>query len=362
MSDTEVGSKGDSDYARDAAIANLIGDIDELENKLKNAKERLLDLQTVKLPGATELLPLQTLQADKRPLFCSFPPFPPLFTRSSLACDFSHHNLLLLSDSALPLGSFAYSSGLESYIAHHHYYYKSRRGSDQTIALSIFRPFLYLSLESVTSFAVPYVLAASRSPSRLVELDNDFDASTLCAVARRSSLSQGRALLTIWRKALRYSSSARPDSTHRTDDGKHATSVTATECLISFSSLLNNAESSSDSTTNPSSNSDWETVNGHFAPLWGTVCTSLSLPTHQTAYLFLLNHAKMICSAAVRAGLVGPYQAQYILAGPELQVFLAEECLKRIWDRQVEDAEQVVPMMDLWMGRHELLYTRIFNS
>jgi urease accessory protein UreF len=32
------------------------------------------------------------------------------------------------------------------------------------------------------------------------------------------------------------------------------------------------------------------------------------------------------------------------------------------WFLQPEDAGQVVPALDLWLGRHELLYSRIFNS
>jgi urease accessory protein len=40
-------------------------------------------------------------------------------TPISLPLGPSIHNLLLLADSALPLGSFAYSNGLESFLAHH---------------------------------------------------------------------------------------------------------------------------------------------------------------------------------------------------------------------------------------------------
>jgi len=32
------------------------------------------------------------------------------------------------------------------------------------------------------------------------------------------------------------------------------------------------------------------------------------------------------------------------------------------WETEPEDAGQVVPVLDLWVGRHELLYSRIFNS
>jgi urease accessory protein len=32
------------------------------------------------------------------------------------------------------------------------------------------------------------------------------------------------------------------------------------------------------------------------------------------------------------------------------------------WERETEDAGQCVPVMDVWVGRHERLYSRIFNS
>lgn len=81
----------------------------------------------------------------------------------------------------------------------------------------------------------------------------------------------------------------------------------------------------------------------------------------QAAYVFLLGHVKALVSAAVRAGLFGPYQAQRILGGGEVQVCLAD-AVEREWDTPVEEAGQSVPVMDLWIGRHELLYSRIFNS
>jgi len=87
----------------------------------------------------------------------------------------------------------------------------------------------------------------------------------------------------------------------------------------------------------------------------------MGLPLSQTAYVFLFNHAKAVLSAAVRAGVMGPYQAQGFLAGRGLQERI-EGCVNREWETRVEDAGQVVPMMDLWVGRHELLYSRIFNS
>lgn len=247
----------------------------------------------------------------------------------------SHHSLLLLSDSALPLGSFAYSSGLESYIAHH------KPLPPHITPLSSFGSFLRLSIESIGFTNVPYVLASFRHPIQIDQLDNDLDASTPCTVARRASVAQGRALLNVWEKALRQ-------SINHSCTG----ALAAAECIKSFARTLKLSALSSE---------DIADVNGHFAPLWGAVCLALGLEIQQVAYLFLFNHAKMVLSAAVRASVMGPYQAQSILAGQHLQTQI-RTCLARVWDVHPEDAGQVVPSMDLWVGRHELLYSRIFNS
>lgn len=66
-------------------------------------------------------------------------------------------------------------------------------------------------------------------------------------------------------------------------------------------------------------------------------------------------------SAAVRASVMGPYQAQGVLASGWLQGEI-RAAMDGSWDVSIEEAGQGVPVMDLWMGRHEVLYSRIFNS
>ena len=244
------------------------------------------------------------------------------------------HHLLLLSDSALPLGSFAYSSGLESYLAHH----KSLVPNCSQIAL--FHRFIQLSIGSIASSNMPYLLSSFRNPARLRQLDNDIDASTPCTVARRASVAQGRALLNIWEKA--FVSSKLPEREE---------CLTAIAILNAFAREIKFAASGNGANT----------INGHFAPLWGIMSLSLGLDIQQSAYLFIFNHAKALLSAAVRAAVMGPYQAQKELAGESLQQ-LIRRSLDKVWLIQPEDAGQEVPPMDLWIGRHELLYSRIFNS
>lgn len=250
--------------------------------------------------------------------------------KASLPVGPSLHNLLLLSDSALPLGSFAYSSGLESFLAHN-------KGGNNLV---LFQQFLKLTLRSMAYTNVPYLLASFRDPLALMELDNDIDASTPCTVQRRASIAQGRALLGVWEKA--FATTARK---------QFAEGQEAMAALSTFAADLRAAAVSSEQLP----------VNGHLAPLWGVAAMSLGLNLEEACYIFLLNHAKAVISAGVRASVMGPYQAQSLLAGEPLQK-LVKESLEKVWFLQPEDAGQVVPSMDLWNGRHELLYSRIFNS
>jgi urease accessory protein len=87
----------------------------------------------------------------------------------------------------------------------------------------------------------------------------------------------------------------------------------------------------------------------------------LAVPLREAAYLFLFSHARTVISAAVRASVMGPYQAQAVLASADLQARI-QGLVDDGWDATVEDAGQSVPVMDLWVGRHENLYSRIFNS
>jgi urease accessory protein len=57
----------------------------------------------------------------------------------------------------------------------------------------------------------------------------------------------------------------------------------------------------------------------------------------------------------------GPYHAQKMLASVEIQEGILK-VIEQEWDTNIEDAGQSVPVMDLWIGRHEMLYSRIFNS
>jgi urease accessory protein len=246
--------------------------------------------------------------------------------------------LLLLADSALPLGSFAFSSGLESYLAHH------KPSPPSASQLPAFNIFLRLSLSTLASTALPYVLAGYRTPWEIETLDNDLDASTPCTVARRASIAQGRALLAVWDRSFKSQYSNNTTHPHGGENGT-SESDKAVEALTAFSVALRTSD----------------LLNAHLAPLWGLVTRILSVPLHDAAYLFLFSHARTVISAAVRASVMGPYQAQAVLASADLQNRI-RGLVDEGWNTSTEDAGQSVPVMDLWVGRHEKLYSRIFNS
>ncbi|KAK8111193.1 urease accessory protein [Apiospora kogelbergensis] len=206
-----------------------------------------------------------------------------------------------------------------------------------------------LSLSSYASTTLPFVLAAHRDPTAVADLDDQLDAAVICTVGRRASIAQGRALLGIWDRSF-VSSSAAPSSSPASSAS--STTAAAAEVLKPFSALLRSAGSSSSPSSSASSASATATATA--------TGSDPQLPP-PTAYVFLLSHVKALVSAAVRASLFGPYQAQRVLASPETQALITA-FVAREWVTPPEDAGQSVPVMDLWIGRHEMLYSRIFNS
>ncbi|QDS69920.1 hypothetical protein FKW77_001476 [Venturia effusa] len=299
----------------------LQDEVQELEEKLRHAKLKLKAADSPSIPKGTEI------QSKDDALAAS-----------------SLHTLLLLADSALPLGSFAFSSGLESYLAHSKERSLKNQESPVPSQYALLQTFLDLSLQSLAGTALPYVLATYRDPSQLEELDNNFDASTPCTVARRASVAQGRALLSVWDRSYKshYPAPTLPNE-------KETVAEAAITMLHDFSGLLRG------------STLEQYPLNAHLAPLWGVITQILSIPLHSAAYLFLFSHARTVISAAVRAGVLGPYQAQALLASSGLRNRM-EELVVQNWNRTTEDGGQAVPAMDLWVGRHEMLYSRIFNS
>jgi urease accessory protein len=78
-------------------------------------------------------------------------------------------------------------------------------------------------------------------------------------------------------------------------------------------------------------------------------------------YGFLLNHAKAVVSAAVRLSLVGPYQGQTLLAASTTRQLLTG-LLDEVREMDIDDAGQTWGLLDVYQGRQEILYSRVFNG
>lgn len=183
-------------------------------------------------------------------------------------------------------------------------------------------------------------------------------------------MAQGKALLTLWERALMRTMTTTTTTTGavagRGDDS--APAIASSLALGRFSARLKNASASAppllhcerQEQEQEQEEQEYE-LSGHLAPIWAAVTCAMGVTVRESAYTFLLNHAKAVVSAAVRASVMGPYAAQGLLASGWLRGQI-EGLMGANWDVRVEDAGQGVPMCDLWVGRHELLYSRIFNS
>lgn len=172
----------------------------------------------------------------------------------------------------------------------------------------------------------------------------------------------------MWERAFRGQYSVLSDGeSAAVEDGRKEE---AAKVLAAFSKSLraSSMQTKSNGVLAEEDESDDEPVvpppSAHLAPLWGVITLLLGVSAHDSLYLFLFSHLRTVVSAAVRASVLGPYQAQGLLASGWVQGLINEK-LEEWWEGEgdrTEEAGQVVPVMDLWVGRHEMLYSRIFNS
>ncbi|KFY28660.1 hypothetical protein V493_02815, partial [Pseudogymnoascus sp. VKM F-4281 (FW-2241)] len=151
------------------------------------------------------------------------------------------------------------------------------------------------------------------------DLDDALDAAIMCAVGRRASVAQGRALLSIWDRAF---SSAIPPSTNASEG--------TLQVLRNFSAMLRSANASTD---------ELPPASAHLAPLFGVIARVTGVGEQEMAYVYMLSHVKALLSAAVRASVFGPYQAQKLLASREVQEGI-EGVIRAHRGRSTEDAGQ----------------------
>ncbi len=217
-----------------------------------------------------------------------------------------------LADSAFPTGGFAHSLGLEAAWQH-----GEVRNRTELVS------FIEAGLQQLGHAALPFMSATFDSPEKLDEFDQLCDVFTMNHVANRASRAQGRAFLTAVERIFpaRDVSSANGQSVPKRPEGR-----------APFA---------------------------HFAPVFGALMRELAVPRQTAARLFFFNHLRSVFAAAVRLNIIGPMEAQKLQQQLSLK---AEEILIRCESLTLDDLAQTSPLLDLWQGAQDRLYSRLFQS
>ncbi|OQS02464.1 hypothetical protein THRCLA_05167 [Thraustotheca clavata] len=210
-----------------------------------------------------------------------------------------------LVDSLYPTGGFAHSLGLESAV-------QEKIVTNSTTL----RQFVVTALNQTANLLLPFLYEAHKECTleNYKRLDALVHAMCTNHVARRASIAQGCALLRVAIQTYGFP-------------------------------LLRDIKKSRPI--------------GHHVVLLGIVCGCLQLDSLVAQRMLLFYTMRDILSAATRLNLVGPMESAKL----QMQLApVAESILQSRKDRLVDDAYQSAPYLDLVQGRHDQLYTRIFNS
>jgi urease accessory protein len=97
----------------------------------------------------------------------------------------------------------------------------------------------------------------------------------------------------------------------------------------------------------------------HFAPVFGAVTRSLSVGQSMAEQIFFFHSLRSLIAAAVRLGIIGPMEAQAIQYRFSAS---AREILESVKNHSVNDVTITAPLLEIWQGSHDRLYSRLFQS
>ncbi len=223
-----------------------------------------------------------------------------------------------LADSAFPTGGFAHSTGLEA----------ARQYGEIRNRVEL-NSYLGTSLRQLGRSALPFVTATYEEPERLDEFDRLCDVFLTNHVANRASRLQGRAFLTALQRIFKPDP-ASPPSGNSPANGSRSGALPMPAAGFA-----------------------------HFAPVFGAGLRQLGIPRETTIRFFFFSHLRGLLAAAVRLNIIGPMEAQTVqhrLAASARQV--AGDCEKL----SLADIAQTAPLLDLWQGAQDRLYSRLFQS
>jgi urease accessory protein len=178
--------------------------------------------------------------------------------------------------------------------------------------------FLETMLGQLPHGALPFVKAAHEHEREFSEIDWLCDAFTSNHVANRASRSQGQAFLA---------------SAERSFGG---------EGLKALRTAIID-----------------EQLPGHFAPVFGAITSALRIDLASATRLFVFVQLRGIISAAVRLNIVGPLEAQSIQHHLGSR---AEKIADAAGDATLDNIAHTAPLLDMFQGTQDRLYSRLFQS
>jgi urease accessory protein len=229
----------------------------------------------------------------------------------------SDFTLWQLADSAFPTGGFAHSAGLEAAWQH-----GEVRNRAELLS------YVEVSLQQLGRAALPFVNTAYDEPARLIELDQLCEAFLSNHVANRASRAQGRAFLTAVERVF----PERRSPTRQASGGELDHAGLEAGAPTSFA---------------------------HYAPVFGACLRRLDVPRDTVIRLFLFGHLRGLLAAAVRLNIAGPMEAQIL---QHRLAALAEDIAGRSAAISLDDLAQTAPLLDLWQGAQDRLYSRLFQT
>lgn len=223
-----------------------------------------------------------------------------------------------LADSAFPTGGFAHSTGLEAAWQH-----GEMRNRHDLIS------YIEASLHQLGHASLPFVIAAHSEPDCLEEFDNLCHSFTTNHVANRASRTQGRAFLAAVQRIF----------------------------LVGWASRLSPSEFSDEDKILPGIMLHLQF--NHFPCVFGAATRLLGISSEIAAQLFFFNHLRSVLAAAVRLNIVGPMEAQAL---QHQLATKAQQVLENCQSLTLDDIAQTSPLVDLWQGTQDRLYSRLFQS
>ncbi len=207
-----------------------------------------------------------------------------------------------LIDSAFPTGGFAHSSGLEAAWQH-----------GEVPNCERMMAFVEASLHQLGRAALPFVAEAYDSPERAAEFDSLCDVFLSNHVANRASRAQGRAFLSAAKRT--------------------------------FGAGMEKQKA--------------EFPSAHFAPVFGACLRILEVERETAIRMFVFNHLRGLFAAAVRLNIIGPMEAQIM---QRRSAPLAERVFQESKSLSLDAIAQTAPLLEIWQGAQDRLYSRLFQS